>query len=62
MQMGQSLVLAGFQTDELSTSGSAGLLSFGASRQRSRTMIVITIDAESIGEPLVETAENGAAA
>ena len=61
MQMGQSLVLAGFQTDELSTDGSAGLLSFGASRQRSRTMIVITIDAESIGEPLVETAENGAA-
>ena len=62
MQMGQSLVLAGFQTDELSTDGSAGLLSFGASRQRSRTMIGITIDAESIGEPLVETAENGAAA
>lgn len=62
MQMGQSLVLAGFQNDELSTDGSAGLLSFGASRQHSRTMIVITIDAESIGEPLVETAEYGAAA
>ena len=62
MQMGQSLVLAGFQTDDMSTDGSAGLLSFGTSRQHERTLIVITIDAESIGEPLVETAEYGAAA
>lgn len=61
MQMGQSLVLAGFQNDELSTDGSAGLLSFGASRQHSRTMIVITIDAESIGEPLVEAYYEAAA-
>lgn len=62
MQMGQSLVLAGFQNDELSTDGSAGLLSFGASRQHSRTMIVITIDAESIGEPLEESSSYGVAA
>ena len=49
MQMGQTLVLAGFEQDLKMNSKGFGLSSIGTSKQSGRTIIVITIDLESVG-------------
>ena len=49
MQMGQTLVLAGFQDQTQKLANSLGLLNFGRGSQYSRTLLVITIEVEAAG-------------
>lgn len=49
MQMGQTLVLAGFQDQTQKLSKSLGLLNFGSGAKYARTLLVITIEVESAG-------------
>ena len=49
MQMGQTLVLAGFQDQTQQLANSLGLLNFGRGRQYAKTLLVITIELEAAG-------------
>lgn len=49
MQMGQTLVLAGFQQVTQTRDNSAGLLSLGRKAGYGKTLLVITIELESVG-------------
>lgn len=49
MQMGQTLVLAGFQDQTQQLATSLGLLNFGRGRQYAKTLLVITIELEAAG-------------
>lgn len=49
MQMGQTLVLAGFQQETQTTSNSTGLLGLGRKAGYGKTLLVITIELESAG-------------
>lgn len=49
MQMGQTLVLAGFQDQTQQLSNALGLLNFGRGRQYAKTLLVITIELEAAG-------------
>lgn len=49
MQMGQTLVLAGFQDQTQQLSSALGLLNFGRGRQYTKTLLVITIELEAAG-------------
>ena len=49
MQMGQTLVLAGFQDQAQQIANSLGLLNFGRGRQYAKTLLVITIELEAAG-------------
>ena len=49
MQMGQTLVLAGFQDQTQQLATSLGLLNFGRGRQYTKTLLVITIELEAAG-------------
>lgn len=49
MQMGQTLVLAGFQQETQSFDTSTGLLSLGRKAGYGKTLLVITIELESVG-------------
>ena len=49
MQMGQTLVLAGFQDQTQQLSSALGLLNFGRGRQYAKTLLVITIELEAAG-------------
>ena len=49
MQMGQTLVLAGFQDQTQQLSNALGLLTFGRGRQYTKTLLVITIELEAAG-------------
>lgn len=49
MQMGQTLVLAGFQDQAQQLSNALGLLNFGRGRQYAKTLLVITIELEAAG-------------
>lgn len=49
MQMGQTLVLAGFQDQTQQLANSLGLLNFGRGRQYTKTLLVITIELEAAG-------------
>lgn len=53
MRMGQTLVLAGFAQEKAQSNGSFGLLSASGGKQQSRSIIIITIEVESVGEPLM---------
>lgn len=48
MNMGQTLVLAGFEQEQEQNSSSAGLLSFGSKRNYGKSLIVITITVQSM--------------
>lgn len=48
MNMGQTLVLAGFEQEREQNSSSAGLLSFGKKRNYGKSLIVITITVQSM--------------
>jgi type IVB pilus formation R64 PilN family outer membrane protein len=48
MNMGQTLVLAGFEQEREQNSSSAGLLSFGNKRNYGKSLIVITITVQSM--------------
>ena len=48
MNMGQTLVLAGFEQEREQNSSSAGLLSFGKQRNYGKSLIVITITVQSM--------------
>jgi type IVB pilus formation R64 PilN family outer membrane protein len=52
MQMGQTLVLAGFAQSTLSNDKKAGLLSFGKGAEYRRTLLVITIEVENASPEL----------
>jgi hypothetical protein len=47
MQMGQTLLLAGFQQETQRMNTGAGLLNFGRRGQYGKTLLVITIETES---------------
>ena len=49
MQLGQTLVLAGFQDQAQQLSKSLGLLNFGGSGEYAKTLLVITIEVEAAG-------------
>ncbi len=49
MQMGQTLVLAGFQDQTQKLANSMGLLGFGRGAKYGRTLLVITIEVEAAG-------------
>lgn len=49
MQLGQTLVLAGFQDQTQQLSSALGLLNFGRGRQYTKTLLVITIELEAAG-------------
>ena len=49
MQMGQTLVLAGFQDQTRKLSNALGLLNSGRGTQYAKTLLVITIEAEAAG-------------
>ncbi|MBO4334302.1 MAG: secretin N-terminal domain-containing protein [Desulfovibrio sp.] len=48
MNMGQTLVLAGFEQERDHTNTSGALLSFGFGKQKTKTLIVITITVQSV--------------
>lgn len=49
MQMGQTLVLAGFQDQSQKLANSLGLLNFGRGAKYGKTLLVITIEVEAAG-------------
>ncbi|WP_165177624.1 secretin N-terminal domain-containing protein [Desulfovibrio sp. ZJ369] len=49
MQMGQTLVLAGFQDQSQKLANALGLLSFGRGAKYGKTLLVITIEVEAAG-------------
>ena len=49
MLMGQTLVLAGFEKSRRSQTRGLGLLSFGVSSQTTKTLLVLTLEVESVG-------------
>lgn len=49
MQMGQTLVLAGFQDQSQKLANSMGLLNFGRGAKYGKTLLVITIEVEAAG-------------
>lgn len=49
MQMGQTLILAGFQDQTQKLANSMGLLNFGRSAKYGKTILVITIEVEAAG-------------
>lgn len=49
MLMGQTLVLAGFEKARQTQSRGVGLLSLGASSQNTKTLLVLTLEVESVG-------------
>ena len=49
MLMGQTLVLAGFEKARRSQSQGLGLLSLGSSSQTTKTLLVLTLEVESVG-------------
>ena len=49
MQMGQTLVLAGFQDETQSLAKSLGLFNMGRSAGYSKTLLVVTISVEAAG-------------
>lgn len=49
MLMGQTLVLAGFEKSRRSQSRGLGLVSMGASSQTTKTLLVLTLEVESVG-------------
>ena len=49
MQMGQTLVLAGFQDQTQQLANSLGLLNFGRGARYGKTLLVITIEVEAAG-------------
>lgn len=49
MQMGQTLVLAGFQDESQKLANAVGLLNFGRGTNYSKTLLVITIEVEAAG-------------
>jgi len=48
MNMGQTLVLAGFEQERDSTDTSGALLSLGFGKQKTKSLIVITITVQSM--------------
>ena len=49
MQLGQTLVLAGFQDQAQQLARSLGFLNFGGSGEYTKTLLVITIEVEAAG-------------
>ena len=49
MQLGQTLVLAGFQDQTQKLANSLGLLNFGRGAKYGKTLLVITIEVEAAG-------------
>ena len=49
MQMGQTLVLAGFQQETQTTDNNVGLFRLGRGAGYTKTLLVITIELESAG-------------